>query len=111
MPKQPVMLDYCDTLVGLSDGAFDITSGALATSGNSHRYLQRDGVRYSHILDARTGWSVSNALQSITVQASTCTEAGMFATFSCLKGAVAEEFLDAEDVTAWVQREPCVAPC
>jgi thiamine biosynthesis lipoprotein len=84
-----------------------LTRSALATSGNSHRYLERDGVRYSHILDARTGWPVTDAPQSITVQASTCTEAGMFATLSCLKGAAAEAFLDAEDIVAWIQRQPC----
>ncbi|MBS0395376.1 MAG: FAD:protein FMN transferase, partial [Proteobacteria bacterium] len=34
----------------------DVEQGALATSGDTHRYLIRDGVRYSHIMDVRTGW-------------------------------------------------------
>jgi thiamine biosynthesis lipoprotein len=83
-----------------------LVHGGLATSGNSHRYLERNGVRYSHILDARTGWPVTDAPQSITVQATTCTEAGMFATLSCLQGANAEAFLNAEGITAWVQHTP-----
>jgi thiamine biosynthesis lipoprotein len=81
-----------------------LSEGALATSGNSHRYLERDGRRYSHILDARTGWPVVDAPGSVTVQASTCTEAGMFATLSSLKGVDAERFLADEGVTAWFQR-------
>ena len=81
-----------------------LSIGALATSGDARRYLLRDGVRYSHILDPRTGWPVPDAPRSITVAADTCTQAGMMSTLAMLKGAQAEEFLDAQAVLYWCDR-------
>jgi thiamine biosynthesis lipoprotein len=82
----------------------ELLRGALATSGDTRRFLERDGVRYSHILDPRTGWPVVGAPRSITVAAPTCTEAGMLATFAMLRGPEAEVFLDAEGVRHWCIR-------
>ena len=82
----------------------ELLRGALATSGDTRRFLERDGVRYSHILDPRTGWPVVGAPRSITVAAPTCTEAGMLATFAMLRGPEAEIFLDAEGVRHWCIR-------
>lgn len=82
----------------------ELHRGALATSGDARRYLERAGVRYSHILDPRTGWPVAGAPRSITVAAPTCTEAGMLATFAMLRGPDAEAFLDAEGVRYWCIR-------
>lgn len=81
-----------------------LSSGALATSGDARRFLLRDGQRYSHILDPRTGWPVPDAPRSVTVAADTCTDAGALATLALLHGAKAEEFLRAEDVIYWVRR-------
>lgn len=47
----------------------ELSRGALATSGDTRRFLLRDGVRYSHILDPKTGWPVADAPRSITVAA------------------------------------------
>jgi FAD:protein FMN transferase len=77
--------------------------GALATSGDSRRFVYRDGHRYSHILDARTGWPVRNAPRSITVAADTCTQAGTLTTLAMLKGADAEDLLKASGVQYWLQ--------
>lgn len=85
--------------------ALTVRRGALATSGDSRRYLLKDGVRYSHILDPATGWPVVDAPHSVTVAAPTCTLAGMLATFAMLHGEGAESFLDAQGVKFWVQRE------
>jgi thiamine biosynthesis lipoprotein len=79
----------------------ELSSGALATSGDTQRFLFSKGIRYSHILDPRTGWPVPNAPRSVTVAAATCMEAGMLATFSLLQGANAREFLAAQDVKFW----------
>jgi thiamine biosynthesis lipoprotein len=70
-----------------ADMMIDLKSGALATSGDARRYLLRDGVRYSHILDPTTGWPVADAPRSVTVAADTCTQAGMLSTLAMLEGA------------------------
>lgn len=36
-------------------GMFDLEESAVATSGDRFQYLRIDGIRYSHILDPRTG--------------------------------------------------------
>jgi hypothetical protein len=82
----------------------DLRQGALATSGDTYRYVARDGKRYTHILDPRTGYPVENAPRSVTVAASTCTQAGMLTTLSLLRGADAERFLQGAGAQFWVQR-------
>ncbi|MFV2055452.1 MAG: FAD:protein FMN transferase [Thiohalomonadales bacterium] len=84
---------------------FELTQGAVATSGDVKRYLLKDGIRYSHILDPRTGWPMKNAPHSVTVIAETCTDAGIMATLAILHGAQAEEFLDAQEVRYSCVRE------
>jgi thiamine biosynthesis lipoprotein len=79
----------------------ELSSGALATSGDTQRFLFSHGIRYSHILDPHTGWPVPNAPRSVTVAAATCMEAGMLATFSLLQGANAREFLAAQGTKFW----------
>jgi thiamine biosynthesis lipoprotein len=76
--------------------------GALATSGDSRRFLLKDSIRYSHILDPRSGWPVPNAPRSVTVAASSCTEAGLLATLAMLQGAQARSFLEAQQVQHWI---------
>jgi thiamine biosynthesis lipoprotein len=82
----------------------DIRTGALATSGDSRRFVLRDGVRYGHILDPRSGWPVKGAPRSVTVAADTCTQAGMLSTLAMLEGQNAETFLDSEGVQYWCRR-------
>lgn len=81
-----------------------LVRGGLATSGDARRFLLKDGVRYSHILDPATGWPVHDAPRSVTVATGTCTDAGMLATFAMLQGKRAERFLRAQGVDHWVQR-------
>jgi len=90
---------------GQAEKRISLTTGGLATSGDARRFLIRDGRRYGHILDARSGWPVLNAPRSVTVLAPTCTQAGMLATFAMLMGAGAEEFLEAQGLTYWCLRE------
>lgn len=78
--------------------------GALATSGDARRYVLREGRRYGHILDPRTGWPVEGAPRSVTVAADTCTQAGMLATLAMLSGPGAEAFLDSSGVRYWCIR-------
>ncbi|MBT3317686.1 FAD:protein FMN transferase [bacterium] len=83
----------------------DIRSGGLATSGDSRRYLLKNGIRYTHILNPMTGWTVQNAPRSITVCAGTCVEAGILSTLAMLHGRKAEQFLDDQGVINWCTRD------
>lgn len=79
-----------------------LTAGALATSGDARRFLQKDGVRYSHILNPKTGWPVPNAPRSVTVSAPSCVMAGLLATTALLQGAGAEAFLQQQGLKFWL---------
>jgi thiamine biosynthesis lipoprotein len=82
----------------------ELYDGAMATSGDARRYLEKDGARYGHILDPRTGWPVVGAPRSVTVAAPTCTEAGMLATFAMLHGPDAESYLASLEAPSWCVR-------
>jgi thiamine biosynthesis lipoprotein len=98
--------------VGIDDGSrpgepvrlVNLVAGGLASSGDAHRFVLRAGVRYGHILDARTGWPVERAPGCVTVAAGTCVEAGMLCTLAMLRGPDAEAFLEAQGVRFWVSR-------
>jgi len=82
----------------------ELDRGAVATSGDAHRFLLKDGVRYGHVLDPRTGWPVVGAPRSVTVAAGSCTEAGLLATSALLRSVDAEQFLQMQGVRFWVIR-------
>jgi thiamine biosynthesis lipoprotein len=82
----------------------ELSRGALATSGDTRRFLIRDGRRYGHILDPRSGWPVKDAPRSVTVAAGTCTAAGMLASLAILQGSNAETYLADQDVRFWCLR-------
>jgi thiamine biosynthesis lipoprotein len=52
----------------------------LATSGDYRIFFERDGARYSHILDARDGRPVGHGLASVTVIAPTAMRADALST-------------------------------
>ena len=80
----------------------DLEHGALATSGDSRRYLLKDGIRYGHILNPLTGWPAPDSPRSITVAASSCTEAGLLSTVALLHGAEAQAYLEEQGVRYWL---------
>lgn len=82
----------------------DLTAGAVATSGDTYRFVNADGQRLSHILDPRDGYPIRGGPRSITVAAPTCTHAGMLCTLAMLRGQGAEAFLQSEGARHWVQR-------
>jgi thiamine biosynthesis lipoprotein len=76
----------------------DMVDGALASSGDYERFFERDGRRYCHILDPRTGWPVSS-WASVSVTAPACVAAGALSTIAMLKGEQALAFLDTQCAT------------
>jgi len=65
-----------------------IADAGIATSGDYERGFVKDGIRYHHILDARTGWP-ARGLASVTTIAATAFRAGRYATAAFLLGAEA----------------------
>lgn len=53
---------------------------AIATSGDYRNYFERDGVRYSHIIDPQTGRPIHNRVVSVTVLDKSCMTADGLAT-------------------------------
>jgi thiamine biosynthesis lipoprotein len=72
-PRRPGEL--CATL--------ELSSGALATSGDYERCIVIDGVRHGHVLNPRTGWPVQG-LASVSVVAPLCVVAGSATTIAML---------------------------
>jgi len=99
-----VGVESLNTSTELPASLLNLHVGALATSGDARRYLIKDGMRYSHILNARDGWPVADAPRSITVAADTCTQAGMLSTLGMLEGISAEAFLEEQGVDYWCER-------
>lgn len=85
-------------------GGLDLASGGLATSGDARRHVLQAGRRLGHVLDPRTGWPVPGAPSSVSVLASTCTQAGLLATLALLQGARAEAWLAEQGVAHEVLR-------
>jgi len=61
-----------------TDTVLVISRQAVATSGDTYRYLEWEGRRYSHIIDPRTGLGVAHGLQ-VSVLAPDCTAADALA--------------------------------
>lgn len=58
----------------------ELSDIAMATSGDYRNYYERDGIRYSHTIDPRTGRPIEHGLASVTVLADTAAEADAWAT-------------------------------
>jgi thiamine biosynthesis lipoprotein len=47
--------------IGLADRVLVLSNGAVSTSGDSEQHMDYNGVRYSHIIDPRTGMALKNS--------------------------------------------------
>jgi len=77
-----------------------LVDDAIATSGDYARYIEVDGRRHCHIIDATTGMPVTH-FQSVSVVAPLAVLAGSYATIAMLLGASARAFLDAQALRYW----------
>jgi len=64
----------------------DLHDKAFATSGDYRNFFEFDGVRYSHVIDPRRGYPVSNGVVSVSIIADTCVLADALATAVMVMG-------------------------
>ena len=75
-----------------------LTDCAIATSGNYRNYYYKDGIKYAHTIDPRTGYPVQHSLLSATVIADNCMRADALATAFMVLGA--------DSAIAYCERHP-----
>jgi len=59
---------------------------ALATSGNYRRFFLKDGIKYAHTIDPKTGFPVNHTVLSVSVLANDCITADAYATAFMVMG-------------------------
>ena len=64
----------------------NVTDKAMATSGNYRNFYYKNGRRYAHTIDPKTGYPVQHSLLSATVLAASCTVADAYATSFMVMG-------------------------
>jgi thiamine biosynthesis lipoprotein len=80
MPRKDAAINAVYKVVSISNKAF-------ATSGDYRNFIELNGVRYSHVIDPRTGYPVSNGVVSASILADDCTLADGLATAVMVMGA------------------------
>lgn len=63
-----------------------LCEGALATSGNYRNFYYKDGKKYAHTIDPKTGYPVLHNLLSVSVITSDCMTADAYATAFMVMG-------------------------
>lgn len=72
-----------DDPTGLSNDieqVIKITQLSMATSGNYRNFYEKDGKKYAHTIDPRTGYPVQHSILSSSVLAQDCATADAYAT-------------------------------
>ena len=78
-PQKDAAFNEVYKVVSLSNKAF-------ATSGDYRNFFEINGVRYSHIIDPRSGYPVSNGIVGVSIIANNCTLADGLATAIMVMG-------------------------
>ena len=73
---------------GQSLHALSVQDKSVVTSGSNERFFMKNGRRYHHILDPKTGMPAQNALLSATVIATSGTDADALSTALFVSGAI-----------------------
>lgn len=84
-----------------SDGA----PCGIVTSGNYRKFYTKDGKKYAHTIDPRTGYPVMHNLLSATIVARNATDADAYATYCMVIGTdKAREFIEAnpDDIAGYL---------
>jgi thiamine biosynthesis lipoprotein len=64
----------------------ELQNKAFATSGDYRNFFEIDGIRYSHVINPKTGWPVANGVVSVSLLADDCTFADGLATAIMVMG-------------------------
>lgn len=64
----------------------NVTDISMATSGNYRNFYYKDGKKYAHTIDPKTGYPVQHSLLSATVLAKDCAVADAYATSFMVMG-------------------------
>lgn len=86
-------------------GAIDCPSKyhAIVTSGNYRKYYIKDGKKYAHTIDPRTGYPVQHDLLSATIFDYNATDADAIATYCMVIGFdEAKEFIENSDIEGYL---------
>jgi len=78
-PRKEAAFDDVYRVVELHDRAF-------ATSGDYRNFFEVDGIRYSHVIDPKSGYPVANGVVSVSLIADNCTLADGLATAIMVMG-------------------------
>ncbi len=63
-----------------------LTDQSVATSGNYRKYFEKDGIRYSHIINPKTGYPAKHNLLSVSIISSNTALADAYATACMIMG-------------------------
>lgn len=76
----------------------------IVTSGNYRKFYIRDGRKYAHTIDPRTGYPVQHQLLSATIVAPTAAEADALATYCMVIGLekAQEYILDSQEIEGYL---------
>lgn len=64
----------------------EVRDRAVATSGNYRNFYYKDGKKYAHTIDPKTGYPVQHSILSATVMADDCATADAYATAFMVMG-------------------------
>ncbi len=90
-----------DTVQGGLEQIVPLSGWSLATSGDYRNFYERDGVRYSHTIDPRTGRPITHNLASASVIHQECAVADGYATALMVMGP--------EDALRWCEEHDVLA--
>jgi FAD:protein FMN transferase len=74
------------------EAALRLTNAAVSTSGDTEQYVEMDGVRYSHIVDPRTGFGLRSRVGVTVIADEGITADGLSTLLSVLGPGQAEAF-------------------
>ena len=79
-----------------------LSGDSLATSGDYRNYFEKDGVRFSHTINPKTGYPIKHKLTSVSVIAENCMRSDALATALMVMGEVeGYQFALKENINAY----------